>query len=414
MEKEYEVALSYAHKDKKVADMVGKELENIFADKFFMDGLRAEELANADPFREKLRDIFQRTNYAVILYSENYSKGSFTNVEMKKILEKEKQKDESHTFIININDCRDIDRQMNDCTYIVLTVNDSGEQEADWENVQGQVHDIVHNIIKKHIIMQTIEKNNGTYSLRVQTLSANGNMFQWDEEYDWNILGKNYIDQDGRKIKWNMSWQELWKYIDTEFQIIKANLNSSPNVKRRIHFNCHLSIAYKLGQIYGDLGQASGNRNLVLVSSNRIQNVEFSLRSTVNYKQIDDFCVECNGNNKKSTDIVCIISIKPREQGNIMGTVRQYLNQKGKKYRKIYLFQKMMSIDDSDILESMAAYLRERMIQCRIGNDCKIHLFTDTTAPLMFVLGARSIFPGVIQLYEYIPKKDTYEESLTN
>lgn len=419
MKKDYEIALSYAHKDKEIADLIGRELENIFADGFFMDGLRPEELANADPFREKLKNIFQRSTYAVILYSKNYSKGDFTNIEMKKILEKEKLEKESQTFIININDCREIDEQMYDCTYVILTTNDSNEQEVDWEKVEEQVHDIIHKIIKKHIIMQTIEKkkrqkSKGIYSLRIQTLFADGNLFQWDKKYDWNILGKNFIDQGGRSIKWNTSWQKLWQHINTEFQIIKAGLNDSPEVKRRIHFNCHLSIAYKLGQVYGDLGQASGNRNLVLTSSNKTQNVEFVLNNTVHYKQIDDFCREYDGNNGKSADIVCIISIKSREQGNILETVKQYLEQQRMKYYKICLFQEEMNIDDADTLESVATYLRARMIQCRTGSDCKIHLFPDTTAPLMFALGARSIFPGTVQLYEYIPKEDTYEKALTN
>lgn len=94
--------------------------------------------------------------------------------------------------------------------------------------------------------------------------------------------------------------------------------------------------------------------------------------------------------------------------------MKQYLEQQEKKYCKICLFQEEMNISDSGTLESVAAYLRERMIKCRTGSRCRIHLFPDTTAPLMFVLGARSIFPGTVQLYEYIPKEDTYEEALTN
>ena len=285
------------------------------------------------------------------------------------------------------------------------------------EKVEEKIHDMIEVKIKKKIIMQTAEKKKeqSEYLVRVQTLCPNGNKFQWDKDYDWNILGKAFIDaDDGKCFKENISWQDFWQYVANDFEWIKSNLRDMPAVKRRIHFNCHLSVAYKLGQVYGDLRQASGNRNLVLESSNRNQKIEFAFHHTVSEKQTADFCREYMGNCRESADIVCIISIKPKELGNVLEAVRQFLNRKGKKYCKIYLFQKEMILEDADMLESMAAYLREKMIACRTGSECKIHLFPDTTASLMFALGARSVFPGTVQLYEYIPKKDTYMDFLTN
>ncbi len=427
MRKKYEIALSYAHKDQKIADIFGEQLELVFSDGFFMDEFRPEELASADLFREKLKDIFRRSDYAVILYSQHYIDGEFASVEKEQILEKENMEECSHCFIINIDDCTITDEQMKGLTYIPLKINEtlqsnngsgSGEQEVNWEKVYGKIHDIIQNRIKKTIVLQTAEKKKDQpeYLLRVQTLCPYGNKFQWDKDYDWNILGKAFIDAaDGRCLKkGDTSWQCFWQYIDTDFGWIKSSLSSMPDVKRRIHLNCHLSVAYKLGQVYGDLRQASGNRNLVLVSSNRNQNIEFAFNHTVPEKQIVDFCREYPGNCHESADIACVISIKPKEQGDVLGTVKQFLDQQGEKYFKIYLFQKEMMLEDADMLESMAAYLRKKMIACRTGSGCNIHLFPDTTAPLMFVLGARSVFPGTVQLYEYIPKKDTYMESLTN
>ena len=82
-------------------------------------------------------------------------------------------------------------------------------------------------------------------------------------------------------------------------------------------------------------------------------------------------------------------------------------------YSKIYLFQKEAIIERADDLENLAEYMRETMNNYRKGNKSVIHLFPDTTAPLMFVLGARTIIPGKICLYEYDPDQDTYERSLT-
>lgn len=426
MGKKYEIALSYAHRDQKIADILGEQLEFIFADGFFMDELRPEELACADLFREKLKDIFRRSDYAVILYSQNYTEGEFTSVEKEQILERENMEEGSHCFIINIDGCRKIDKQMPGLTYIPLNINrtvqdnngsGSRKQKVNWKKVYKEMHDIVQNRIKKTIILQTAEKKKDQkeYLLRVQTLYPYGNIFQWDRNYDWNILGKAFIDvANGKCLKEGTSWWDYWQYIDTDFKWIKNNLSSAPDMKWRIYLNCHLSIAYKLGQVYGDLRQASGNRNLVLVSSNRNQNIEFAFNHAVPEGQTENFCREYTGNCYESEDIACVISIKPNEQGNVLETVKQFLNQQGKKCCKIYLFQKEMMLEDADMLEGMAAYLREKMIACRSGSGCKIHLFPDTTAPLMFVLGARSIFPGTVQLYEYIPKEDTYMESLTN
>lgn len=418
MKKKYKIALSYAHKDKDIADIVKKELENIFSGGFFMDELRPEELANADPFREKLENIFHRSEYAVILYSENYRKGQFTSTEMKKILKMAEERDDVRFFIINIDDCRGIDKDMSGCTYIVLNTNSSAADEVHPKpDVQEQLHDIVHNKIKKHIIMKTVEekKREEEYSVRIQTLSANGNSFLWKMEYDWNLLGKAFIDEEnGRKVKKETSWADLWKYVKTDFLMIKDELSKEPDVKRRIYLNCHLSIAYKLGQIYGDLRRASGNRNLFLESSNRDSDTVFELSREMHDTPVEDFCQNYEGNCCESADNVCIVSIKPKIQGNILETVKYFLEIQGKKYHKIYLFQKEMLIGDADSLENMAEYLRSKMAGYQNKSNCRIHLFPDTMAPLMFALGARTIFPGVVQLYEYYPGENTYTESLTN
>ena len=64
---DYELALSYAHKDEDIAAIISEELENIFQDKFFKDSIRQHELAEASDFKNKLRSIFDGAHYAVIL-----------------------------------------------------------------------------------------------------------------------------------------------------------------------------------------------------------------------------------------------------------------------------------------------------------------------------------------------------------
>ncbi len=414
-EKEYEIALSYAHDDKKIAELLRVELENIFSDGFFMDVSRTEELADAAIFEEKLRDIFQRSRYWIILYSKNYEKGKFTNVEKEGILKLSSGK-RSHLFIININDNEIIKAFPDANEYIPLYVQnqDDGEWEID-VNVHSQIYDIVHNYIKKRMIRKIICGSNkaGEFALNVHTTYDHGNDFKWRMDYDWNMSGKAFISSGGRSVKEGCTWQELWDYLEKDFIWIKDNLDS--NVRRKICLNCQLSVSYKLGQIYGDLGQGSGNRNLELRSKNRVMDIVFPLEKKIDYDITGfDFCTKCEGNDTKSKDFVCIISIKPRIAGDILGTVKSYLESQGKKYCGIYLFQKRTMISDSTTLENMAEYIREKMCQCQkeCGSGYTVHLFPDTAAPLMFVLGARTIVSGKIQLYEYKMEENSYEMSL--
>lgn len=416
---DYEIALSYAHNDSEIARVIKEELKNIFADRFFMDEYKPEELANAAQFKEKLRKIFQRTKYSVILYSPNYIKGTFTHVECGSILNKAKNEDSDnpHFFVINVNVKDDeICEQLRGCQYIQLKVSDGlkDSTESSDKKLDEQIHDIVHNQIKKYMINQSIKekKRQNKYFLNVQTLCMSGNSVQWKMDYDWNLSGAAYIDEDGRRIRKGFTWQDLWDYVKEDFILIKDKLKQEPDTQLTLRLNCHLSIAYKLGEVYGDLWQASGNRNLVLISSARVADTTFAFEKEINYIYPEDFCERYEGNNCESPDIVCIISIKPYEQGNVLETVKQFLKKSGQECSEICLFQKVMCIDNTSTLEGMAKYLREKMKICRKGSECTIHLFADTTAPLMFALGAKSIFPGKVQLYEYIPEEDSYEMSL--
>lgn len=418
MEKNYEAALSYAHDDYAVARVLGNELRNVFADQFFMDEFHPEDLAKADSFEETLQNIFQKANTVIILYSENYREGKFTLVELKAILERANCEKEFQWFIININDCDTSKIFLGDKTYMPLTIKADNEEWIVDRDVRRQIYDNVHKRIKGNVIERSIEKRKDAekYSLNIHTTFAPGNPGKWKKDYDWNLLAAAYVKEDSRKLKRGASWKKLWDYVENEFLCIKENLE--PDIKRRIHLNCHLSIAYKLGQIYGDLEQGSGNRNLELLSSHGKISFDFAPDQEVHSDlEIEDFCEEIEGNNSESKDLICIISIKKTGQQDILETVKEFLKKQGQEYRKICLFKKKMSIEDTESLEKMAVYLRERINTCReesgLISGYTIHIFPDTLAALMFVLGARAIVSGKIKLYEYDMDENSYEMSLT-
>ncbi|MCI9078192.1 MAG: hypothetical protein HFH68_04600 [Lachnospiraceae bacterium] len=88
------------------------------------------------------------------------------------------------------------------------------------------------------------------------------------------------------------------------------------------------------------------------------------------------------------------------------------MEKQGQKYCKIYLFQEKKTIENIDDLRNRANYLRETINGYIKENRKKIHLFPDTTAPLMFAMAAKTIVRGKIQLYEYINEENSYYKSL--
>lgn len=408
----YEIALSYAHKNQNIADLVAYELTNIFSDVFFQDNKSKHELSHANNFKIKLQEIFKNSNYAVIIYSKEYKEAIFTLVELDEIITKKYDKGNNKFFIINLNDIDISDSPIKDLFYLNLNVNDNKIT----PEIESKIKEYAHQI-KDRILLDSIEckKNENEYSVNIQTNFSNGNIVQWKKEYDWNILTRNYIDKGGRKLKKEYTWEQLWNYIKKDFLNIKKELNKEKDIQRIINFNCHLCIAYKLGQVYGDLNKKSGNRNLKLVSSNGFSNISFTFNKEKKNAKCKEFVKEYNGNNFKSSDIVFIISIKSQENANILEVVKNSMNSQREDYSKIYLFQKVKKLETADEIEEITDYLYNCMKKYRKdSNERKgvIHLFLDTLAPLAFVLGVNSIVPGPIKIYEYIDSEVNYEMAL--
>ena len=118
-------------------------------------------------------------------------------------------------------------------------------------------------------------------------------------------------------------------------------------------------------------------------------------------------------NDIESSDIACIVSIKPGQTNSIVQTVRSFLNNIGQKHSKIYLFLLSKTVENTEELESLADNIYRSMQNIRTCEKSVIHLFLDTLAPLAFVLGSHSTFPGEVKLYEYFTDSAEYELSLT-
>lgn len=408
MDKKYEIALSYANSNDELSEIISYELDCTFDKAFFKDKLRMDELSLADPFGPTLRSIFQNSRFSVVLYTKEYKIGQFAPVELREIIKKAEDEKENNFFIIKADDSPVEDAQLQDAYYISLNPNLFKTK----EEVRKRVEEIVQKNIKTCMIKRSIQdkKEDNKYKLNIHTIYDNGNNVQWLKDYDWNILAKKYVEK--REIKESYKWEDLWDSISLDFNIIKDELEREKEITRVIHFNCHLSLAYKLGQIYGNLNQPSTNRNLHLLSSNGKIRFIFAKERTARVEK--DFCKDYSGNDMMGSDIICIVSIKKPRNDQILDEVKAFLNNENQKYHSIYLFQDERYINSTEELESLADYIYNKMLSSRIhGRNCKFHLFLDTITPLAFVLGGRRPFSGEVQLYEYLENKATYKKSLT-
>ena len=145
----------------------------------------------------------------------------------------------------------------------------------------------------------------------MRTSFAEGNSPTWDTEYDWNLFATEFIESKGRKIKPEYSWINLWDYVKTDFNTIYEHIKSSnQHIKCKINLNCHLSIAFKLGLLYGQLNSPfSKSRNLVLDSG---KGPLFSFSENYIYTTDETTALakeERDGNDPQADSIICTVSV---------------------------------------------------------------------------------------------------------
>lgn len=408
----YELALSYAHKDEYIATMIGEEFKNIFQDRFFMDTIQSHELSSASDFKKRLRYLFSKSHYAVILYSENYQHGEFAQVEQQAITELFGKDENPRFFIININDTPVKEDTLDGLTYNLLSLKrKTAVQKKD------SIKKIIHEQIKKHIIKDTLAECDCSYGISVRTLFAEGNTPIWEPQYNWNLFATEFVNAESRTLKPEYTWDDLWNYVKTDFNTIYEHIRiSGQRIKCTINLNCHLSIAFKLGLLYGQLNSPfSQYRNLVLVSG-KGHCFTFSENRIPAQSGTAAFIKEekC-GNDPGADSIVCTVSasLNGRDLSSLWQTQEKSIEEGNISCKKRFLFHRAGNIENADLLEQIVDSLAEQLTAARADEYAEnIHLFLDAPAALAFVLGNHKVFPGKVILYEYDQKQDRYYQSL--
>lgn len=401
----YELALSYAHKDEYIATMIGEEFKNIFQDRFFMDTIQSHELSSASDFKKRLRYLFSKSHYAVILYSENYQHGEFAQVEQQAITELFGKDENPRFFIININDTLVKNAALVGLTYNLLSLKRKTATPK-----KDSMKEIIHEQIKNHIIEDTLDECNGSYGISIRTLFAEGNTPIWEPQYNWNLFTTEFIKTESRELKPEYTWYDLWNYVKTDFTKIYKCLKNMPSYQCTINLNCHLSVAYKLGFLYGDLG-LSKNRNLTLISGKGEHSFAFTPKTACTSDENILSCFETDGNAPNADSVACMVSLTSCDAYGLIKTIQKSIKLNQIECSKIVIFSATIEIKNADMLERIANSLHKQLAAAKKNAD-SIHLFLRAPAALAFVLGNKKVFPGNIILYEYDQKSDCYYKSL--
>lgn len=212
-------------------------------------------------------------------------------------------------------------------------------------------------------------------------------------------------------MKSEYTWNELWKYVKADFTEIYSHLKIMPAYQCTINLNCHLSIAYKLGLLYGDLSLPE-HRNLTL-KSGKGHPFTFAAKRACPSEENAFSCSESGGNDSFADSIICMVSLTSRDAYGLPETVRKSVELNQIKYKNIFMFFAAIKIENTDMLEQIVDSLEEQLAAARAYSCAdNIHLFLRAPAALAFVLGNKKIFPGNIILYEYDQSSDSYAKSL--
>lgn len=408
---EYEVAVSYARKDIEIVSRFRDELKFIFKDALFIDIDEAYKMTAAIKLSETLREIYgKKAKYIIIFYSANYIEGQFTTVEFNELLMRLKKEEDTVFFCINIGEMHMHDK-IADRNYIAFNTS---------EDHHKQVVDIVKKI-KESIINTNLcycrEQLSPCFDLNIQSNGKDDNAFRWLKDFDWNILLEKYIDvEDGQKLNSESTWQNIYNDLMENFNFIRRLIreNSASKIKTNIVLNCHLSLAYAIGKVYGDVMEVGrSNRNLSLRGGANYPSFDFltTIDKTEELALPTYWCEE--GNNKKSNNIIVVINIRRYNHGNVVNSAKSCLDYLDCEYESLHLFEYIGEIEKTTHILHFIEFIMEKMKENKI--NCpgeKIHLFASTITPLMFVLGGRSRYLGTVQLYEYLFSEKVFNPSI--
>lgn len=197
---------------------------------------------------------------------------------------------------------------------------------------------------------------------------------------------------DGRFMKDNYSWNDIFSQMDTFVQN-----NMKKNIKYRVELETHLSIAFTTGRV---LNPKSGIKSVpVQKTVEGICDWEIVSKEDQSY---ETFEIHEELLNTEGQDTVVAISIS----NDIYDDVADYLENNCFSIHTAYHFS-LPTIGNNSIVNGYHAWRLANQINTIVGKRHKctkrgmLHIFVAGPTALMFNVGKMSMSYGRIQLYEY-------------
>lgn len=392
----YELAVSYAREDQAIVDKYAEDFKRVFENVFFQDREKPGDLDSND-FNNRLRKIFGNdSRVVVVFYSEDYIKKEkvFTKTELEAIIERsETQRDDFLWFIINLDDAV-IDPRIGKKFYHNYTENERSDKNY------NQIITVIKQKIMEHNMKSQYFDDNQMIDLKVQTRFNPAHQLEWESRYNWCFLEYGFALSEIKTIKEWMNPIRIGLFRD--FNYLKS-LESFRCDKINLVLNCHLSVAYALGHLYGDIFKGRASNNILL--RGLVNSTDFDFSKVLFNEAVNSTTgleIMTSEKDYQAEDIVVIINICKGNR-SIKETVEEQLKSEFKiSYKKVIEFNYFEEIVDPQVLVHFAKLITDKIqkeIKCQSKGT--LHIFARTLTPLMFLLGGTFNGVGSVQLYEH-------------
>lgn len=382
---EYELAISFARSDEQIANEFYQKLKKVFLDRIFFCDSKQYQLTAAEDLKETLPEIYGKKARAVIvIYSEEYSKSLFPQVEFRSIIER-LEREETLWFIVCIDGEETLQETVGTTNYI---------------KYDNNTYEIVQNIKKKMMETKIQSVKDGIVKIAIRSRANFGGEVTYDSMSDWCII-------PGISFEKGIDWVNAEKKLREEFSFIINEIRKGNDKALQLSVYAHLSFAFLAGTIYGDPLGMYKKYQLLFTQLHTEQNLDLKGIPMKEKYEMPEIGILEEGDGE---DSILIIGISINYKEDMIATVKNYLLKEQISYKKMVVFKKNMSIDDGAHLAAIGSYITKNYEHPSGG---RTHLFFNGPAPLMFLLGGLQRFIGTTALYEFkMERGGTYYPSI--
>lgn len=387
----YEIGITYASENKKVAEEFDKGLTKIFGkDAVFYDKRSMD--SNAKHLQEALyQKYYGEIRNILLLYSDSYFNAKFTQPEYQAIIKRLEEKDEDfNLFIVNLENHDLDDVYLKNHIYYPLTEHDAQAYEVLIEKIKQA-------LMRRYIAQKPLH-------LSVISKGDTQSIIQWDKKADWSFLFHEFVAERPCRLAAQYRWEDVIQWFKRDFIFARKVFESHEENLIHLNLTCHLSIAFLAGYLFGNPFEKT-RYHLVFTNNREMPFLYLGEEE----KEVTLVKGAFPGNDAESKDLLLILNIQKKPSQVMSNNVLQYCQDKGIAYYKRLELAAELMVDSGGLLKKLAQEIESYVcMEDEKRTNGKIHVFANTLAPLLFLMGGLHRFFGNIQLYEYDMENPTY------